>query len=578
MKMQRIAMFFLSVMLLITSLCIPYTQKAEAAQDFTHSGIFYSEEDFTRAKKQLSVGAEPWKLAWDRTSQTKWADPGYQPHPVAAPMRGANPAQRVGDAEMFDDAVAALTQAIIWKVSSKPAEANQAKLKAEEILDAWSSTINTPIGGGEPQLLAGLCGYKFAAAADILRGDKTWVEQGKLTAVQNMLKNYFLPPCREFLKTHFRSSNGEQYPYYYRGNQDLAAIITIMATGILSDDISIYNEAVTDLKTGEYNGRIDYYLFPTSDPNLAQSEESGRDQGHAQLGIGLLAYMAQAAYVQNHANPAIEDLFEYGNKLILRGSEYVAKHNIGGDVPFTPLYTATNNSYDKKVRIESSVSPKFRGEVKPIYDLIWNHYHHVKGLPDSNPISPVYYTREMLNISLPGRENTDCLPLSVLMYTRKADNKFASAEYCISIVPRNSTASYQFFTAADTGNAPITANKELKNYMQDATAAEKFYVEYVGDGLFTLKSGANKKYLSASRDDEPLQAKDDKIMGNQNKFYIEDVGNGYIAIKSAGTGKYLGVDQQTRQVFPNLAAVDMNSTNEKKYNLENKFRILIQIK
>jgi hypothetical protein len=376
---------------------------------FTHSGILYTQDDFQRAKQKIAEGASPWKEAWEARKQTKYASPTYTPHPVAVPARwGGHPNLNSGNGPMFDDSEAALVQAIIWKVSSDSTEASKAKAKAEQILDAWTSTINTPVGGDEKQLLAGLNGYKFAAAADILQEDQAWVDAGKLTAVKNMLLQYFLPSLRDYLANHY-GKNGTSYPYHYRGNQDIAPMLTIMATGVLCDDLTIYNEAVDDFKNGNFNGRVTYYLFPTRDPNLAQSEESGRDQPHTQLGIGLLATIAQISYIQHIGDSSFEDLYEYDDRLILKGFEYTAKFNNGGTVPYTPIRSIGN---------EPVVSQSGRGKLRPIYEMVWNHYHNIEGLPDAAPMDPVYNTKSTVDANWPEGIHTDHQPFTTLLYSR----------------------------------------------------------------------------------------------------------------------------------------------------------------
>ncbi|MGG1555906.1 RICIN domain-containing protein [Paenibacillus ferrarius] len=400
------------VILLILSLCsfclIVADPKQAHAATFTHEGILYTQADFDRAKQKVAMGVSPWIDAWNAGKSSSFASPTYTPSPVAAPQRwGGHPDLNQGNTQLFNDSEAALVQAIIWKVSSNATEASTARANAEKILDAWSSTVNTAVGGDEKQLLAGITGYRLAAAADIMRADSSW---GGFNAAKNMLLTYFLPSLRDYLANHY-GKNGTTYPYYYRGNQDIVAMASIMSIGILADNLTIYNEAVNDFKNGNYNGRVTYYLFGTSDPNLAQSEESGRDQAHTQLGIGTLAAMAQMSYNQHIGNSAIEDLYEYSNRLILQGFEYTAKYNMGGTVPFTPLYTSGT-------RIETTISSASRAQFRPIYEMVWNHYHYVDGLADAASTDPVYNTKTVVDALRPEPIHTDHEPFTTLLYAQ----------------------------------------------------------------------------------------------------------------------------------------------------------------
>ncbi|WP_146767095.1 RICIN domain-containing protein [Paenibacillus sp. YN15] len=528
--------------------------KAEAAPVFTHSGILYEQSDFDRAKTNIASGTSPWIEAWETGKQNKYASSTYNPSPVAAPARYGDSSKNVGNQQLFDDATAALTQAIIWKVSNNATEAAAAKAKADQILDAWSETVNKAVGGDENQLLAGLTAYKLAAAADIMRADSAWVNSGKLTAAKNMLRNYFYPPLKTFLANHQGKNNGTAYPYYYRGNQDQAAMVSIMAIGILCDDIAIYNEAVSAFKSGKFNGNINNYLKVSSDAMLAQSEESGRDQPHSQLGLGLLATMAQMSYVQKKGDASFEDLYEYSNRLILKGFEYTAKYNLGQSVPFAPVYTSTNNSWG---RVESAVSTSGRSQIRPVYSMVWNHYKYVKGLADSAATDPVYYTRSMNAAIWPESVHTDHQPFSSLMYSR-ISRPANSLSHTVSFNVKETTS---YITAPSGGTSPLLANATL-SYFKSASNAEKFLVTYAGSGMWTLKSLANNLYVSVSSTTDPLKAKDASVIGNQNKFIFVDQGNGGIGIKSVQTGKFVQIKASTGQLLADESSIT-SSANDK---------------
>jgi hypothetical protein len=95
------------------------------------------------------------------------------------------------------------------------------------------------------------------------------------------------------------------------------------------------------------------------------------------LDIALVGAFAQMAYNQG------VDLFAYQSNRILAGAEYVAKYNLGLDVPFT-MYN--NSGFSNSV-----ISPTGRGMIRPIWDLIYHHYTAVKGVP-----APYSYQMAML--------------------------------------------------------------------------------------------------------------------------------------------------------------------------------------
>jgi len=69
------------------------------------------------------------------------------------------------------------------------------------------------------------------------------------------------------------------------------------------------------------------YIHPDG---LGQWQESGRDQGHTTMGIGIMGAICEMAWRQG------DDLYGYDNNRFLAGCEYVAKYNLGEDVPFKP--------------------------------------------------------------------------------------------------------------------------------------------------------------------------------------------------------------------------------------------------
>lgn len=84
------------------------------------------------------------------------------------------------------------------------------------------------------------------------------------------------------------------------------------------------------------------------------------------LDIGLVGAFAQMAYNQGI------DLFAYLDNRILKGAEYAAKYNLGNDVQYT---TYVNSDVTQDV-----ISDAGRGNIRPIWELIYNHYVKIKGL------------------------------------------------------------------------------------------------------------------------------------------------------------------------------------------------------
>lgn len=125
---------------------------------------------------------------------------------------------------------------------------------------------------------------------------------------------------------------------------DLPAMLTILSIGVLNDDDAKIKQALEFFYHGKGMGCIEWSVKGMhEDPagkvkgrHLAQSQEMGRDQGHATLNVGLHAYFCRTAY-----NMGI-DLFAYNDNIILDLCEYTAKYNLTSaedvEMPFEPYY------------------------------------------------------------------------------------------------------------------------------------------------------------------------------------------------------------------------------------------------
>ena len=67
----------------------------------------------------------------------------------------------------------------------------------------------------------------------------------------------------------------------------------VMAIGIFCNDEPLYNQAVDFFYNSRDNGSLPNYIAETG-----QLQESGRDQAHCMLGVGVLAELAECAWKQ----------------------------------------------------------------------------------------------------------------------------------------------------------------------------------------------------------------------------------------------------------------------------------------
>jgi len=222
--------------------------------------------------------------------------------------------------------------------------------KAVEILNAWGSTLKK-MDGHDVQLAAGLNGFKFVSAAELIRYTYSKWEPKDIEAFERMLREVIYPPLKEFAP-------------FANGNWGGACIKTVMSIGVFCNDRAMFDGAVDYFYHGSADACLTNYVFNEA----GQCQESGRDQTHTQLGLGQLAEACEIGWHQHL------EMYGAADNRLLKGFEYTAKYNLGFEVPFV-AHVDTTGTYAAKV-----ISTKVRGQLRPIYEMVWNHYHNRMGL------------------------------------------------------------------------------------------------------------------------------------------------------------------------------------------------------
>jgi len=305
---------------------------------------------------KVNEGASPWTPGWQRLIANRHASLGWKPNPQAIVYRGADGRHRENYAALFNDAAAAYALALRWKISGDGAYGQ----KAVEILDAWSSTLTAIEGTSDRYLASGLYGYQLANAAEILRDNPNW-PAADFRRFQQMMLAVFYRMNHDFLVRH----NGAAIDHYW-ANWDLSNMASMLAIGVLTDRRDIYDEALEYFRHGAGNGSIAHVVPTIHDGRIGQIQESGRDQGHSMLDIALLGAICQMAWTQG------DDLFAYDHNRVLLGAEYVAQYNLGHGVPYT--------QYQNSDVTQPMISDNGRGDLRPIWELLYNHYVVLKRL------------------------------------------------------------------------------------------------------------------------------------------------------------------------------------------------------
>ncbi|TDO52170.1 alginate lyase [Kribbella sp. VKM Ac-2527] len=329
-------------------------RRADAAPaTFTHPGMLHNWGDMNRAKVRVAAGNDPWLSGWNRLIANGHAQSTWQPNPQATIIRGGD-GQNYGI--LYNDIHAAYQNALRWRVQGTTAHGDCAR----NILNAWSGTLTTVTGNADRFLAAGIYGYQFANVAELMRDYPGF----DLARFKTMMLNVFYPLNNQFLLNH-----NDACITNYWANWDLCTMNSILAIGILCDDAAKYDQAVNYFKNGAGNGSIRHAIpFVYDSEGLAQWQESGRDQGHTVMGVGQMATFCEMAWNQG------EDLYGYDGNRFMKGAQYVAKYNLGQDVPFTK-YTwgsGQNCAYNEHTVISSAS----RGQLRPVWDIV--HYHYTR--------------------------------------------------------------------------------------------------------------------------------------------------------------------------------------------------------
>ncbi|MEP4079820.1 alginate lyase family protein [Haloferula sp.] len=350
-----------------------------AIADFVHPGIAHSKESLVLVKGKIEAGKEPWKSSWEALKESRYANLDWEPRTRARVERGPSNRLREGSDEYLRDADAAYTHALIWALSGEEAHAR----KAAEILDAWSGTLKS-IENHDAKLLVGMAGYPFCNAAELLKHTWDGWPEDRQERFGTMLRKIWNPIIRDFYPTA-------------NGNWDASMIQTLMAMGVFLDDQVMFDWGKNYYLHGSGNGAIGNYFKKSG-----QCQESGRDQLHTHMGLEFLSNACETAWTQGI------DLYGAQDNLLLKGFEYTAKYNLGNEVPYEP-YRSVDGRY-----LYRGISDKGRGRLSPIYEKVFNHYHHRKGLE-----AP--FVKKVLEKGRSGRRDRGSSARETLMFSGEED-------------------------------------------------------------------------------------------------------------------------------------------------------------
>lgn len=307
-------------------LCLMFTTATGTllqAQAFLHPGIDQQATDLQYMKRMVREGRQPYKDAFSRLQ--KAADTPFTAVPHTHVLRGPYGRPNIGGDDLSKSAGMAYNYALVWYITGNKPYAD----KAIAILNAWSPVL-WDFDYNDAKLLAAWTGHQLCNAAELLRYSNAGWQQKDIDAFTNMLMTAYYP----LLRYYFPQANG---------NWDGAIIHSLLAMAVFTDNRPMYNNAIDHFLHAPVNGSLFKYIYPSG-----QCQESMRDQGHVQLGLGEFAGAAQVAWTQG------TDLLS-NNRLAL-GFEYTAQFLLG----------TAPHSY-------GSISERAKG-LRDDYEFVYRHY------------------------------------------------------------------------------------------------------------------------------------------------------------------------------------------------------------
>ncbi len=326
--------------------------KQPESRSFNHPGIMHSQDELKAMSEHIQAKEEPWYSDYLKLRDTvpdNMANENFTVKAHAGVGRGT-PAGSGNIDDFEQSGNAAYFNALQWVVTGEDKYAD----KAKEVLNTWANELKV-VDGRDRILGAAINSCRFINAAEILRyydGGYSGYTDADFKKFQDMAMNVIYPVVEDL-----------GLPMVANGNWDTAALISMISIGVVCDNADIYNRAVSLYNDIHVNGSIDVYVS-----DWGQSVESGRDQAHAQLGIG---YMADICMVDKHQGGNLYSL--YDNRLA-KAFNWAAQYNLyeseNDDTwHFEPIKGVFGRTDGSSYWTSMDAQQINRGELRPIYEV-----------------------------------------------------------------------------------------------------------------------------------------------------------------------------------------------------------------
>ena len=329
---------------------------------FVHPGCLSTQSDINRMKAKVAANEQPWKGGWDRLVSNTG---GFlDDAPLAQTTINVGGGLTENYIRLAQDCAKAYQCALRYNISGETAYGD----KAVEIMNTWAAVMTGWAGDTNVSLRAGIYGYEMACAAELMRNYSGW-NASDFATFQTWMIDQFYSINHSFLTLHHGTVDG-----HYWANWDLANMASVIAIGVLCDRQDIYDEGLNYFYSGVGNGNIGNAVHWILPDGTGQWQESGRDQGHATMGVPLMGTICEIAWNQGI------DLYGYAGNRFLAGCEYITKYNLWNDVLYVGYpYESGHPGTDATYYVQTVISSASRGIERPGWDMIYNHYVNRQG-------------------------------------------------------------------------------------------------------------------------------------------------------------------------------------------------------
>lgn len=370
-------------------------------QGFVHPGALVTQADIDRAKKLIFEERNPYMVrAWEILCANQYAQANSGSWPTPYVQRGLSGDNYMNAAR---GAAVAYQNALRWKISGDRAFADH----AVETLMNWCNITEAVTGNTNVSLAAGLYGYGFANAAELMRDYDGW-SRADFERFKEWMVRVWYNPSIDFLRRRHDTWMNSRYPQcgerpgHYWSNWGLCNVLCVMSIGILCDDVHMYNQGVSFYKydhqgtfvedrtktpmifndgCNEFIGNLVPIMMPDERGPfgyLGQMQESGRDQGHTVMALCCALDVCQIGFNQG------DDLYAYMNDRIAAGCEYVCALNFadipGANLPWYPYEYADCRGTRGASWQMFGPNEGGKGERRPNWDRIRGYYEGLRGV------------------------------------------------------------------------------------------------------------------------------------------------------------------------------------------------------